>query len=534
MGLLVLSLRKFCRTKKWECGLLCLFIFTSHSLCAQPDKLDSILLVIDKTSDIDKYDALIDLILVYSEDNKNSESLQIINYANGIALKLGDTAKIVKAARITGQLLVRLSRIKEAEVILLKTLAIAERNDLVNEHVRILNSLANAYTYQAKYDKALLLNLTCITMLENEGDLRRLSISLSNVGLTYYKMKHYYKALDFYDRALALKKKINDQYFQDELLINMGLCYNYLQMFSKAHEYFVKGLNQCNSNCDDYAHINGEFGLGVSRYGMGHFTEALIHFKRSYLIAKKMQDQRFQAENLLYMARVHIKNNEGNLAIITMDKCEAIAFKYGYPEVLINVYEDFYHFFMETKNYEKVSYYQNRYISLRDSIYNEALTINLMRIEAEYLERENNARIASQNQMLVLKEDVIGRQNMLNILISCIAIGLVILAIILFRSNKQRKVMNQILDLKVSERTKSLELNRNELLKACEERDLLLEKAAQNIRSALATINGICGIGMKDMSDPAARKYLQEVSATSNSLFRNLNALQAQDKKWFE
>jgi hypothetical protein len=148
-----------------------------------------------------------------------------------------------------------------------------------------------------------------------------------------------------------------------------------------------------------------------------------------------------------------------------------------------------------------------------------------MKVEADYLEKENQAKIASQNQVLLLKEEVIKRQNLLNVSISAVAIVLIILAVVLVKNNRQKKSINQLLELRVKERTKELEINRIELIRACSERDLLIEKTTQTVRSSLASIKGICEVGLKDISEPGARLYIQKVEETSDTLSNSLNAL---------
>ena len=56
----------------------------------------------------------------------------------------------------------------------------------------------------------------------------------------------------------------------------------------------------------------------------------------------------------------------------------------------------------KSKNFKKVEFYQSKYITLKDSIYNKELTTNLMKIEAEHLEKENKEKIEFQNRILAL------------------------------------------------------------------------------------------------------------------------------------
>lgn len=63
-------------------------------------------------------------------------------------------------------------------------------------------------------------------------------------------------------------------------------------------------------------------------------------------------------------------------------------------------------------------------------------------------------------------------------------------------------MINEVLSEKVRERTKTLEISRNELLTSFRERDLLIERTATDLKELNATIKGLCEIGLKDTTIP--------------------------------
>ena len=66
------------------------------------------------------------------------------------------------------------------------------------------------------------------------------------------------------------------------------------------------------------------------------------------------------------------------------------------------------------RNFGRASDYQLKHAQIRDSVYSEDLTNNLMRIEANHLEQENLRKIESQNEILALNQRIINRQNWIN------------------------------------------------------------------------------------------------------------------------
>jgi hypothetical protein len=169
--------------------------------------------------------------------------------------------------------------------------------------------------------------------------------------------------------------------------------------------------------------------------------------------------------------------------------------------------------------------YQKKYIQLKDSVYNEKYTNNLMRVQAEYLEHENKARLAAQQQMLDLKDKIIVRQNLLNILVGMAAILLISIVFVLYQNNKQRKKANQLLDKKVAERTRELESSYNQLCKKFEEEDLTVKKTITDVRSAVATMEGLRSLSIKENANSENVKQLELLDQTLDRLVEVLKGV---------
>ena len=165
-----------------------------------------------------------------------------------------------------------------------------------------------------------------------------------------------------------------------------------------------------------------------------------------------------------------------------------------------------------------MAHYQNKYIQLKDSIYSEELTRNLMRVESEYLERENKAKIDAQAQILALNEEIIFSQRILNSFTGIIVVLLASITFILIRNNRQRRADNLILEQKVKERTIELERNNDALLRLLQEQAVIFQKASAEVRSAMATIKGLCAVGLADSDSSFDGQYVRKIEATSEQL----------------
>lgn len=134
-----------------------------------------------------------------------------------------------------------------------------------------------------------------------------------------------------------------------------------------------------------------------------------------------------------------------------------------------------------------------------------------MKAEAKHLERYNQAQIASQKEMLLLKGQVIHRQQTLNIVMGLLAVFILTCCIIFYRSYRLKQLMNVSLEEQIRARTHQLECSRNELLATLNERDALLSRAEKEVMETMTTIKGLCHTGKEELSRFATYSYLEKI-----------------------
>lgn len=508
---------------------------TAQSKTPEIDSLENLL---KDALEKDRGVLLLDLSIAYFPENPE-KSLMLLNEARDLALNKGDSLLLVKSGRIKGQILRRLDRVNESLVILSEVLPVAKRNSYVADHTYILNALAIAFTYQANYDKALLYHFESLAIRENLGDKSEISITLHNIGFVYFKLKNYPEALKYYQRSLELKKESGDTYDLDRLLINIGLCHNQVKNYEEAKLNFKRAFEACGKECNDAITMEGLFGLGVAAYGLKSYDEARDHFKESNNLAIQIDNKRFQLENQVYLGRIEIAVGNFLKAQEILMATEAIAIGTEYNQLLIDIYKTFSELHSQTREFEKASFYQNKYINLKDSIYSEELIKNLAQVQADYAERENLKTIAAKDQILIAKEEALARQRMFNIAVVIIAVLAGLLVFVFYRSNlvtrrvnaalseaketieiqnRQLQEAKSMLEDKVAQRTLQLQVANDSLKRVNEELDNFIYKTSHDIRGPLASLKGICNVAIMDVKDPIALDYLHKLDETATKL----------------
>lgn len=501
--------------------LLVLFFVLSENIMGQ--KVDSLKALLLQRG-VDSSDVYREIAYEYI-DLDNSLAFDFAEQAFSLAREQGDSLRMVKAGRVKASSLRRMEKIDQSILVSNEILSIARRNNFNEEIERLLNPLAVAYTLKGYYDKALKLHFESLKDLSSERNDDQ-KITLNNIGLVFFKLKNYNKALEFYNKSLALQNRSNDQSELDRILINIGLCYNELRQFEKAQKFIIDGLRSCGEKCRDRVVVEGTFGLGVAFFEMGEFENSKEKFSKSYEISKLINDKRFQAENLVYLARLAILKNDVKTAKQALSKSETLSLKSGYDEIRIQTYRQFSVLYLKVDDFYNTAIYQEKYIRLRDSIYSEELTQNLMALQAEYDQKENKAKLESQNKLLALNKDVINRQRWLNILAITTVLLLLALASALFKNNRQKKKTNLLLEQKVRERTKALEEIHQLVERSYIEQTNLLLKVYSDIKGPLTTMKGLCSLALPELSDkPSAKQYMLQLGTTTEQLSNIVNRL---------
>lgn len=485
--------------------------------------VDSLILVLQDRIGGMRYPPLYELTFEYI-DKDNKKALEIIQQAEEAASLSGDSLWIVKSKRVKSQILLKLEKIQESIQLCEGILGIAQRNKFASESVIIVNNLGTSYLFHGKYDMALQYHFKTYELAKQTQDLSFIAMGLHNIGIDYYKIKNYKKSLYYLKRSLEIQRA--DHAIAYNTLMNVSLCYTNQKDFTNARIYVRKSLNECLPGCPAESMMHIKYAMGCIDFGLKEYGKAEDEFLTSYSFSKELNNPRMQFDNIYFLAEIYIMQGSIKKVAYYLGEAQKLITQTApFPMEILKIYSRLYEMHSYLHNFEKVAHYQGKYIKLKDSIYNEALTTNLMKIESDFQERANIEKIAEQNEVLVLKEEIIYRQWVLNIVTGFLGFTTLALLIFVFRSYRQKMNLNVILDKKIAERTRQLELSRDELLKAFRERDILITRASDDINETLSTIRGLCLTGAKDISDPAALLYMEEIDKTSHHLTRNLKSL---------
>lgn len=508
-----------------------LFFGNSYAIRAQhTETVDSLKSVLNTLEGIERYDLLIGLARNYAGSDY-AKALEVAKEAYAISLDHGDSARTVESGRICGQLLNYLNRSHEAVEILSSVRPLA-RSRYREEHKKILNNLAIAYTSRAEYDKALDIHLQVLALNEEDGDQEGLTVTLTNIGHAYYRMHNYNEALVHFKKALERDVAGRDPLDFQLLLMNVGFCYVQMEKADEAKDYFEQTLDMCKGECRPDIRISTEHGLGIVSFKLEEYQVAENYFRSSLAHATAEMHQKSVSENLLWLARIKIKNGGLDSALEDLFRAESMASQLGYRELLISTYRELADIYNLKEDYKNYATYLRRYVDLKDSVYDEQVMDNLVKAKADYAQRENLAIIKA-------REMTIAQQQRFNVSVMIIAVLAGALVVVLFRNNKSMKrvnvelsrakdliyeqnkeleIRNKELDRLVEKKTEELKLVNLSLKEVNDELNTFIYRTAQDIRGPLATLKGMCYVAMLDVKDEVSLQYVTKINDTTDNL----------------
>lgn len=481
---------------------------------SQSKQIDSLKHALANAIDKEKIDIYSDLALVYL----NKDGLTTLQYADSayvLSMITGDSLGMVKSLRCKGTALRKLNEIDSSIILGEKALSIAGRNRFTAEYAKALNGLSIGYFYKANYDKALDFAFQSLQWREKDGNLEKISICLNNIGLIYYKLDNFNKSLEYYLRCLKIKREVNDKKDLVTLLANISLVYTYSGNCGDGMSYVKQAFDECDDLCDDYSKTQMLFARGMVFFLCDTNTgKAIYDFTESYKIAKKNDDDRFIVDNADKLACLLMKENQYKQAEHYLKEAELAIEGRVYHLELAALYKRFFTLYSINRNWPAKCRYQEKYIHLKDSVFNRKQVENLSTIESDYLERDRKARIIYQAEMLSLKNEIIDGQNRLSILAGATAFLLIVLVYILYRRNRQSKETNDLLNKRILERREELNASCRIVQQKLRRRELLLKGSMSKLNNSITTVREICSPAKKrDGSE-----YFQQIDIYMSTL----------------
>jgi tetratricopeptide (TPR) repeat protein len=151
-----------------------------------------------------------------------------------------------------------------------------------------LDNLGIAYSSLGEYQKAIEYYekalIVCRKIIDTKGE----SMCLGNLGIAYSSLGKYHEAIECYKQALLISKNIGNSDDNGKHLGNLGIVYRNLGKYHKAIEYHEQSLVSYKEIGDIQGEGNALGSLGNAYRDLGKNYKAMGYYEQALLIFKKI------------------------------------------------------------------------------------------------------------------------------------------------------------------------------------------------------------------------------------------------------
>ena len=173
-----------------------------------------------------------------------------------------------------------------------RALKVSNAIDYDEGRSRSHNSIGVNYYALSQYDKAIAEYEEAVFYKEKLGDERGAMITRVNIGVIYAEIRQYNKALVSYEEAYEYFAIEGEEQFMGAVLVNMGIVYRRINANSEALRVYLLAVEQAERSGSAGSMASALTNLGSIYADLNDFTQARLMRKRALAIADSTNNKR--------------------------------------------------------------------------------------------------------------------------------------------------------------------------------------------------------------------------------------------------
>lgn len=305
----------------------------------------------------------------------------------------------------------------------------------------ILNNMGSINFQQGNNSQAMELFTQSLDAAQKANDTTRIATAMNNVALIYMaKVPTFDLALDYFNKALQLARKIDDKANMGMSYVNMGEIYYEKGNDSMAYLNLTKATEVFDPTDELLPYALNYLGLLYSRKGQPDM--ALRYFEEALKKTSEIGNKLYMAQTYLRLARFYQDQHQNELALNHYEKARELAAEIKAGQELKQALIGLSAIYGAYGDYKNAFLFSNRSVILGDSLYLFAADSLQLKYAVGLKEKE----IALLTKDKDLQELDLKRQKIQkNALMAGLALIFVIVGI-LYRDYRNKVKTNNLLD----------------------------------------------------------------------------------------
>lgn len=312
----------------------------------------------------------------------------------------------------------------------------ADENDIKIQVKANLNA-GDIHYGKGNYSDALRYYVTALKMSETSKSHPYLAVLYKNMGNVYNMFQDFEKGKRLYLSGLEEAHRVKDTDTAYKLLQNLvGVCIS-LGDVEGARRYFEKSLVVPHVKTEESMYMDSYIPALLLRHE-GKYSESIAKFKGLALQSSKMGlPARYECSAYGEIGRIYNDIGDQNSAIYYLTRCRDVAqankILYQYTESLKMLYS----LYDSQGNHTKASELKDRYLELKDSIYNQRQFDRAKNQQFLYEMEKTERKIAELNDEKTRSAMLVSRQRMVLWSILGATVLTLLLLFYFYRQNKR-------------------------------------------------------------------------------------------------
>lgn len=311
---------------------------------------------------------------------------------------------------------------------------------ILNDSIRLASIFNNiGLTYRIKGDLDLALENFYLSMNYLKGDTNRIASRLGNIATIYFMQEKYTEAIGVFQQISRIFKQQGNLRYLISSYTNLAMCYMEMKDYEQSEYYNKEALKVAISENDIRGQARAYVTLGRLAGLRGAFNEAIDYLLEGKTIATQINDKDILMHANAETGSVYEKTGKTEKAISSYAEAINYAEELNAKSQLEGYYNEISKLYRDAGNFQKAYKYLTLKSAVTDSLMNEQKLKQIEELQTKYETEKKEQQIALLETENELKKSEIRRQAVQRNWLIAFVVAAMIIALILYYYYKKTR-----------------------------------------------------------------------------------------------